>query len=395
MSDPSTTSNSLTVAYYLPQFHAIPENDEWWGLGFTEWVNVGRAEPQFTLHDHPRSSVELGQYDLNDVSVMHRQAQMAADHDIDAFCFYFYWFDGHRLLERPLDNYLEEGPDFPFCISWANENWTRRWDGKESEVLIGQNYSETTADDIFASFLPYFRDRRYLRVDGSLVLVVHRIDHIPDSRGVIDRWRFLARSNGLGELRIVAAETKFGITPDAYGVDAIAEFPPVGSNTLRSALMVPIRGLSKEFAGRLMSYTRMARRFMSRRESNFIRYRGVAPGWDNTARRGKKATIYVGHTPSIYGQWLSHARLQEDRREGGRGLVFINAWNEWAEGAYLEPDATWGSAFLKATRRDASFTHQPQKISVGMPSLPWLRSLTQAAMGTGLAVFRRLPLQKR
>lgn len=394
MSSPSTESKSLTVAYYLPQFHSIPENDEWWGQGFTEWVNVRKAEPQYSLHDHPRTSSELGQYDLNDVSVMHRQANMAANHDVDAFCFYFYWFDGHRLLERPLENYLDSGPDFPFCISWANENWTRRWDGKENEVLIGQDYSETTADEIFASFLPYFRDKRYVRVDDALVLVVHRIDHIPASRQVTERWRCLAREHGLGELRIVAAETKFAITPEVHGADAIAEFPPVGSNTLRSAQVLPVRGLSKDYAGRLMSYPRMAKRFMKRKQPNFIRYRGVAPGWDNTARRGKKATIYVGHNPATYGQWLSHARLQEDKREGGRGIVFINAWNEWAEGAYLEPDETWGTAFLKATRRDAPLGYQPVQIILGMPSLPWLRSLFQAALGSGLALFRRLRVQK-
>lgn len=384
-----------TIAFYLPQFHAIPENDAWWGEGFTEWTNVRRAVPQYAGHDHPRNTADLGEYDLTQVEVMHRQAELAKRHDVDAFCFYYYWFDGHRLLDRPLNNYLASGPEFPFCISWANENWTRRWDGKENEVLIGQNYSETTADEIFSSFLPYFRDERYLRIDGSLILLVHRIDHIPTATALTKRWRTLAHEHGLGQLHIVAAETKVGIQPESYGIDAIAEFPPVGSNTLRSAQLLPVKGLRADFAGRIMSYPRMATRFMSRKNPQFTRYRGVAPGWDNTARRGNKATIYVGHNPAIYSQWLSHARRTEDHRAEGTGLVFINAWNEWAEGAYLEPDETWGTAFLTATRRSASMELPPlHRTALGRPSLPWARSLFQALLGSGLATARKIWLRR-
>lgn len=385
-----TSNRALTVAYYLPQFHTIPENDAWWGEGFTEWVNVKRALPQFSGHDHPRAAATLGEYDLNEVDVMHEQARLASAHDIDAFCFYFYWFDGTRLLEKPLDNYIERGPDFPFCLSWANENWTRRWDGKENEVLIGQNYTNSTADEIFASFLPYFSDSRYLRLDGSLVLVVHRIDHIPNAVSVTARWKQLAQDYGLGTLHIIAAETKFGITPAPFGVDAVAEFPPVGSNTLRSAQIVPLRGLHPKFSGRLMSYPRMAKRFMRRKSPNFPRYKAVAPGWDNTARRGQRATIYVGNNPDVYGKWLSHAREVEERRPDSTGLVFINAWNEWAEGAYLEPDSTWGNKFLEATRRDYETDGRPATIRVGRPSVAWIRSLALTTAGSALSLLRNV-----
>jgi lipopolysaccharide biosynthesis protein len=380
--------SSLTVAYYLPQFHAIPENDEWWGNGFTEWVNVRKASPQYSGHDHPRVVTTLKEYDLRNVEVMHRQAELARAHDIDAFCFYFYWFDGKRLLDKPLDNYLEAGPDFPFCLSWANENWTRRWDGKEHEVLIGQNYSEATADEIFDSFLPYFSDPRYLRVDGAVVLVLHRVDHIPLAPELTERWRRLAVQHGVGDLHIIAAETKVGIRPEAFGVDAVAEFPPVGSNTLGSAQVLPVSGLKADFAGRVMSYPRMAKRFMNRKTPTFTRYRAVAPGWDNTARRGKSATIYVGHSPAEYGRWLAHARKQEDGRRGATGLVFINAWNEWAEGAYLEPDATWGTQFLEATRRGAAFLQEAPRTRVGAPSVAWIRSLSLATAGSVLSMVR-------
>lgn len=381
---------SLTVAFYLPQFHSIPENDRWWGTGFTEWTNVKKAMPQFNGHDHPRAPTVLGHYDLNQIDVMHRQVAMAAEHDVDAFCFYFYWFDGHRLLDTPLDNYLANGPDFPFCISWANENWTRRWDGKEHEVLIGQNYSDSTADEIFEDFLPHFRDPRYLRVDGDLILVVHRIDHIPSASKVIQRWRQLAEDHGLGGLHVIAAETKPGIRPDWYGVDAVAEFPPVGSNTLRSAQLLPVGGLKPDFAGRIMSYARMANRFMKRSSPAFTRYSGVTPGWDNTARRGNRATIYMGHTPELYSRWLKWARTREDSRSERTGIVFVNAWNEWAEGAYLEPDATWGTAFLEATRRSAPILETELRPRIGTPSIPWIRSLTQAALGSALALLRRM-----
>lgn len=388
MSTTPGVGSSLTIAFYLPQFHQIPENDEWWGAGFTEWTNVRRAAPQFDGHDHPRRAEVLGHYDLRTVEVMHRQAELAKLHDVDAFCFYFYWFDGRRLLERPVDNYVQSGPDFPFCLSWANENWTRRWDGKEHEVLMGQNYSDSTAEEIFEDFLPYLRDDRYLRVDGALVLVIHRIDHIPNAPELMSSWRRLAKVHGLGDLHIIAAETRFGIEPEWYGVDAIAEFPPVGSNTLASAQLLPVKGLRADFAGRIMSYQRMARRFMRRRPPAFTRYRGVAPGWDNTARRGNKSTIYVGHNPQRYSEWLSNARSAENEREG-TGLVFINAWNEWAEGAYLEPDISWGTAFLEATRRSAPSLPASPKLQVGAPSWAWLRSLCLAGMGSMVALLRR------
>lgn len=379
---------ALTIAYYLPQFHSIPENDAWWGPGFTEWTNVRKARPQYTGHDQPREPATLGEYDLTDIEILHRQADLARQHDVDAFCFYFYWFNGKRLLERPLDNYARSGPDFPFCLSWANENWTRRWDGKDHEILIGQDYKPGTADEIFQSFLPYFQNGRYLRHKNSLVLLIHRIDHVPNSALVISRWRDLARERGLGELHVIASETRVGINPGIYGVDAVAEFPPVGSNTLASAQLLPVRGLRKDFSGRIMSYPRMARRFMSRRATDHTRYRGVAPGWDNTARRGAKATVYVGHDPGTYGNWLRHARQNEDRRPDGPGMVFVNAWNEWAEGAYLEPDAVWGEAFLKATRRDYEGNSLRPSVPLGWPSLPWASSLFLAAAGSVLSLVR-------
>lgn len=387
----STHSGPRTVAFYLPQFHAIPENDEWWGAGFTEWTNVDRAKPLFEGHDHPREPSGLGRYDLTDGTTIHKQAELAKKFDVDAFCFYFYWFGGKRLLEKPLDSYLESGPDFPFCISWANESWTRRWDGKDKESLIAQTYSATTAIDVFDSFLPYLLDPRYLRVDGAAVILVHRTDHLPADQPFAAIWRQRAIETGVGPIHLIAVETSPGISPKPMDFDAVCEFPPVGSNTFGAAKRAPLLGLNREFRGRIMSYPRMVKKFMARGAPDFIRYRGVTPSWDNTARRGTSATIYVDSSPYYYRRWIKHARSDEQAHRGDNGLVFVNAWNEWAEGAYLEPDTTNGLAYLEATRLDSSERlSRPNSVRFGRISYSWARSLALSIAGSALKLKRRL-----
>ena len=390
------TERPKTIAFYLPQFHTIPENDEWWGKGFTEWSNVDRAQPAYVGHQHPREPAELGRYDLSDISVMHDQAALAKQYDVDAFCFYFYSFGGKRLLEKPLNNYLKNGPDFPFCISWANESWTRRWDGKEKESLIAQAYPETYAEDVFMEFLPLLQDPRYLRVAGAAVIMVHRVDHLPDGKGLAAVWNKLAEATGVGPIHLVAAETKPGISPVAFDFDAVCEFPPVGSNTMAAAKLLPVRGLNRKFRGRIMSYPRLSRAFMRRKPPEFVRYRGVVPSWDNTARRRESATFYVDASPFQYRGWLQHARAYEQRVRGGDGLVFINAWNEWAEGAYLEPDTANGMDYLNATSLVPSKpVVRAAKSRLGLVSGPWIRSLALAGAGSALQLIRRLERLQR
>lgn len=370
-----------TVAFYLPQFHQIPENDAWWGQGFTEWRNVERARPLFNGHDQPRRpDSRFGEYSLDSPATVAWQVELANGADVDAFCYYHYWFDGKRLLERPLDAYLASTLTMPFCICWANENWTRKWDGKAREVLLAQRYGPDTADEVFESFLPYLSDQRYLRLRGAAVLLVHRVDQIPAASEVATRWRRLAEANGVGPLHLVASELRAGTDPRRFGFDAVAEFPPTGDNTWRSALLRPPRGLSRGFRGRLMSYERLAARYMRRSPPPFPRHHGVMPRWDNTPRRLERATIYVGSSPATYARWLSHARHAEWELRRDDGLVFINAWNEWAEGAYLEPDKTTGQAYLDATRVGWSATNEtsPSPMS-GWPTFGWAQSLTQAA----------------
>jgi lipopolysaccharide biosynthesis protein len=369
-----------TAAFYLPQFHAIPENDEWWGEGFTEWTNVGRAEAMFPGHRQPvRPAGPHGHYNLIDPAVVAWQTDLAARHDVDAFVYYHYWFDGHRLLERPLDNYLHSEHSHPFAICWANENWTRRWDGKEREVLMAQNYGPNTPADVFQSFLPYLSDPRYLQVGGKALLLVHRADHLPEPRRFADEWRALADAHGIGELWIVASETWAGVDPHLLGFDAVAEFPPVGDSTLGVAVRRLPRGLRRGYRGRINSYTALAERYCSRPPVDFPRHPAVVPGWDNTARRGAKATLFVGSHPAIYSAWLADARARERAARGSSGVVFVNAWNEWAEGAYLEPDTAHGYAYLEATRWSSGSSHNGASPATPLSGRPNLRGLATAA----------------
>ena len=315
---------------------------------------MARATPLFPDHHQPRVSASpFGDYNLLDPRVLAWQVDQARAHDVDAFVFYHYWFSGNRLLEKPVDLFLDSDLDHSFAICWANENWTRRWDGKEKEVLIGQTYGPDSAAQVFDSFVPALRDERYLRKDGAAVLLVHRADHLPDPQRFASQWRRLAREQGFGELWLVASETH-AMTPHQLGFDATAEFPPVGDNTLRTALPRLPRGTVSGFRGRMCSYPALVKHYTTRAAASFARHPTVIPRWDNTPRRREAATLYLGSTPQLYGQWLAHARERERSQRGGSGLVFINAWNEWAEGAYLEPDERWGPAYLEMARWGAS-----------------------------------------
>lgn len=386
-----------TVAFYLPQFHAIPENDEWWGEGFTEWSNVRRAVPQFAGHDHPRRVGDLGEYDLTDSSVHQAQTDLAREAGIDAFCMYFYWFDGRRLLERPLELWRRDPTLMPYCLSWANEAWTRRWDGKTRDVLMGQTYEPGFADALFNELASHFEADHYLRMDGKPVLVVHRADIVPDAAGFAARLRELAVAAGHPGLYLVAAETKPGMDPRPLGFDALAEFPPVGANTMRTAMLRPLAGVSNQFRGRLMSYDRVVTFFQGRRvPRSYVRHRGVMPSWDNTARRMSRSTVYVGSTPRKFAAWIESAKHRERDDRGSAGLVFVNAWNEWAEGAYLEPDATNGRGYLDAAsgKHGAAAdlrSHQFQTVW----GAPQLRSIGLACAGSVLSLYRRMRKRPR
>ena len=346
------------IAFYLPQFHPIPENDAWWGRGFTEWTNVTRAFPLFRGHRQPRRPADLGYYDLRLTDVREQQSALARSYGVHAFCYYYYWFGGRRLLERPLEEMLTSGrPDFPFCICWANENWTRRWDGLENEVLIRQDHSPESDRRFIHDVLPILRDRRYLKWCGRSVLLVYRPDLLPDPRRTVAIWREACEAEGLPGLHIVGCQT-FGTQAPPPGFDAAVEFPP--HNIAGSRLDGTITDKHREFAGKVHDYREAAAWFSSRPAPPYRLHRGVMVSWDNTPRRGLHAHVWHHSTPDAYGRWLT-AAIEASRADTSdpEPLVFINAWNEWAEGAYLEPDETWGHAYLQETRRALLFARDP------------------------------------
>ena len=341
------------IAMYLPQFHRIPENDAWWGAGFTEWTNVRRARSLFTGHDQPRvPHADLGYYDLDDGRVLERQAELARRHGIHGFCFYHYWFAGRRILERPLERLRAAGrPDFPFCICWANENWTRTWDGLDEDVLLEQRHSPETDERFLQELLPALRDRRYITVAGRPLVAVYRPGLLADAPATAARWRRIAAEAGLPGLYLASVQSFDQADPRTLGFDAAIQFPPLQIET-KPVPHARLAGLARDFRGAVCDYQDAVRQALARPLPDYPLFRGVMPGWDNTPRRGERATIWAGASPEGYGRWLA-ATVERMRREQPpeRRLVFINAWNEWGEGAHLEPDAQHGYRYLEETAR--------------------------------------------
>ena len=351
MATETRDSRTRLIAFYLPQFHAIAENDEWWGEGFTEWVNVRKAKPLFKEHRQPRRPTELDYYDLNDASVLERQATLARAHGIDAFCYYYYYFgQGKRLLEMPLDRMRETGrPDFPFCLCWANENWTRAWDGGDQSVLMRQEYGDENIEGFARSVIPFFQDPRYLRLGDQPILVIYHTRSIPDTREALERMRRIWQEEAGLSVHLSAALTFGESDPMELGVDSAVEFPP--HNITDANLPPEAVGLPPDHPGLILDYQGHARKKAASHPS-FPCFPTVFTGWDNTPRRGERGTVFLQDGPLVYHEWLRETILRSNsRHEDGNGLVFINAWNEWAEGAYLEPDEEWGRSYLEATRR--------------------------------------------
>jgi GT2 family glycosyltransferase/glycosyltransferase involved in cell wall biosynthesis/ubiquinone/menaquinone biosynthesis C-methylase UbiE len=344
---PADASDVKLIAYYLPQFHPIPENDKWWGKGFTEWRNVTRAYPQFDGHYQPRVPGELGYYDLRVVDVMRRQVELAKLYGIHAFCFHFYWFGGTRLLETPILNYLEnQDLDLPFCLCWANENWSRRWDGSEHEVLISQSHSSEDDADLLRYLDKYFRDERYLKIDGKPVLTVYRPSILPDAAKTVDRWREIAKELGYPGIYLIATNSFAFTDYKKFGFDALSEFPPhhvAASNIQNEFQMSHYRN-----GWRVRSYAEIVTSEETRNPVAGTVFPGVMPGWDNSARRPTNGEIIHGATPAFFEQWLRQAFARAQSNSPAERFVVINAWNEWAEGAYLEPDKRFGYANLAA-----------------------------------------------
>ena len=337
------------LAFYLPQFHAVPENDQWWGKGFTEWTNVARGLPRFAGHYQPRTPRDLGHYTLVGTDVLRRQAAMARGAGLHGFVFYFYWFNGRRLLESPLEALLaDRSIDLPFCLMWANENWTRRWDGSEDEVLMSQDYRASDEAALVAEFQRHFDDPRYIRLEGRPVLMVYRAGLVPP--GAVKRWRKLFAAGGEDPL-FVMAQSFDDRDPARVGMDAAVEFPPHKVTAGLPMLNAELSMLDHSATMRVFDYDAVAAS-TDLAPTPYPLIRTAVPSWDNDARRQGAGMVLHGATPASYQAWVERLiTAAQAQPVGGEAIVCINAWNEWGEGAYLEPDLHFGGAFLNATAR--------------------------------------------
>lgn len=349
------------IAFYLPQFHPIPENDRWWGKGFTEWTNVAKARPLFPGHEQPHLPADLGFYDLRVPEVREAQADLARQYGIHGFCYYHYWFHGKRLLERPFNEVLASGqPDFPFCLCWANENWTRQWDGLEQEILMKQKYSKS--DDLrhIRWLLHAFQDPRYVKIDGKPVFLVYRARKLPTPMETTEIWRQEARKAGFPDLFLCRVESyqEPREDPALVGFDAAVEFQPdgefLGPPLKKSHYWQVLRKLrlSNPMFGKnwIFEYAAVVESMLRKPVPSYLCFPGVTPRWDNTARRKAGVSLLVESTPERYEYWLREVIRRFVPKSRTHNFVFINAWNEWAESAYLEPCRQWGRAYLEATR---------------------------------------------
>lgn len=349
------------VAFYLPQFHPFPENDAWWGKGFTEWSNVGKALPNFPDHYQPHCPIHLGYYDLRLPSVMEEQSKIAREYGVGGFSFYFYWFAGKVLMHQPLETMLaNSNVDMPFCLTWANENWTRRWDGRQQDVLIAQNHSLEDSRAFLHHVAKYFADPRYIRVNGKPILLVYKVDLIPDIRRTTDMWREEMVNLGFEGIHLIAVQTNT-TDPRPYGFDAAAEFPP---HRLRPNPITEEVGISNPFFnGKVLDYVEARDLSLARPAPDYRLYRGAMLSWDNTARRQDSPQIFHNFSCTAFRDWMAAIISLEAKNSQippSERLIFVNAWNEWAEGTHLEPDRKHGFGYLQALY-DALITYGKPK----------------------------------
>ncbi|HEV7733973.1 MAG TPA: glycoside hydrolase family 99-like domain-containing protein [Candidatus Binatia bacterium] len=349
------------IAFYLPQFHPIPENDRWWSPGFTEWTNVVRARPLFPGHEQPHLPGELGFYDLRLPATRAAQADLARAHGIEAFCYWHYWFAGARLLERPFAEVLSSGePDFPFCLAWANESWSGVWHGAPDRILMEQTYPGPSDDEAhFRFLLEAFRDPRYLTVDGCPLVAVLKPRRLPEPRRTTDCWRDLARRAGLPGLHLVAiAQAESAWDPAPLGFDAVAISNQTKICHRPSTGLVDAIGRRvgrtwrrvRGWPAEVHAYADALPYFLEDPLPDVTRYPCIVSGWDNTPRSGRRGVVLRDPTPALFATHAAQAMAQVASYPAERQIVFVKSWNEWAEGNTMEPDHRWGRGFLEALR---------------------------------------------
>lgn len=351
------TKNLKTVAFYLPQYHPIPENDQWWGKGFTEWTNVTKAKPLYKNHCQPYLPSELGFYDLRVPETRVEQALLAKEYGVDVFCYYHYWFgNGKRLLQRPLQDMLSSGrPDFPFMLCWANQTWSGVWHGLDDKTLIEQTYPGESDERMhFECLLPAFRDPRYLRINNKPVFMVYQPESLPHSRTFISRWKRWAIESGLDGLYFTAEHADPFWDSAKYGFDSFVNVPEIPRRKKRISWRKPWLKIKNRYLD-FMGYPsridyRTLKNHVVPKDASPMAIPCVLPNWDNTPRSGSRGVVFENATPDLFEELLFRAFNRAPSQEGGERLVFIKSWNEWAEGNVLEPSMYHGRSYLEALR---------------------------------------------
>jgi len=344
------------IAFYLPQYHPIPENDNWWGKGFTEWNNVTKAKPLYRGHKQPKLPADLGYYDLRLPEARQAQADLAREYGLTAFCYWHYWFgNGKRILERPFSEVLTSGkPDFPFCLAWANQTWTGVWHGENNRVLIKQEYfGVRDYEQHFYALLPAFADSRYLKVNNQPVFLVYNPWDIPEPKSFVGIWQDLALKEGLTGIYFIGIDQHQNL--NKYNMQGSTWHEPVSHSLIKETfLKESLRSLGFHQRPLRYDYSELVRYALNDPLISDNHYPVIVPNWDNTPRSGKRGLVYESSTPELFGEYLMKAIRLVSGRPADHRIVFIKSWNEWAEGNYLEPDMIHGKRYLEVLKRCTS-----------------------------------------
>ena len=353
------------IAFYLPQFHRFKENDEWWGEGFTEWTNTKKATPQYKKHIQPTIPLNNNYYDLSDVETMKWQVELAKKYGIFGFCFYHYWFgNDHILMQKPIENFLEHKEiDFPYCISWANETWSRRWNGSDKDILIEQTYGDAKSwEKHFYYLLPYFKDSRYIKYNNKPLFILYKPEIFPDYKEMFEKWNELAKINGLEGISFAVQGAVWNNIEfvDDSSVDLRIMYEPgftgcqsrkkKGVNIIFWSKILKLKALFNKNNINFQSYDAYCKNIIHRKVFSDKLVPGMFVSWDNTPRKGKNSTIFLGSTPKKFGKYFRRM-INKTVNEYKKDMIFINAWNEWAEGCYLEPDVVNKFDYLEEIRK--------------------------------------------
>ena len=363
------------ISFYLPQFHPIPENDEFWGEGFTEWVNVKKAVPLYKNHEQPVVPLHENYYDLRDIEVMKWQTDIAKKFGIYGFCFYHYWIEGRKLLEKPVENYLEHKEiDFPYCLSWANHSWTDSWKIGSNKTLIAQTYGgKKDWKAHFDYLLPYFQDKRYIREEYQPLFIIYMPEDIPNLNEMLDYWQVEAKKNGLQGIKFIYQYIYFDMDKKkddsrfSYGIEFQPSYAIADSrgkmmatirkegyrvlNWMQQTLKIKVdMGKMAQPKMEIKDYSKIWEFVLKKRPNSEKNIPGAFTGWDNTPRKGKAGLVLENASPQLFEKYLA-LQIKRAKTIYKKDMIFITAWNEWAEGCILEPTEKDGFAYLKAVRK--------------------------------------------